>query len=104
MSAPGTAAAALFAGGTAGAGVRHLPEVNKSAGEWRMSCTCGTQGPARTARRMAAADFDEHLAAVSDVPPAERCRMPKEHKLRPWERCELCAGQLGLFEAGEVDL
>lgn len=93
----------MFTGGTAGAGVRHLPEVSKKAGVWRLSCTCGTCGPERTNRRDAAADYDAHLTDASDVPPAERCQMPKAHKLRPWERCELCAGQLPLFDAGEVD-
>lgn len=98
-----TTAAGLFTGGTAGAGVRHLPDVAKRAGAWLMTCTCGTQGPERATRRMASADFDEHLTKVCDVPPAERCQMPKQHGLRPWERCELCTNQLPMFEVAEVD-
>lgn len=101
-------ASALFAGGTAGAGVRHLPSIAKDVGsgwattEWRMTCTCGQTGAARATRRMASADWDEHLSRVSDVPPAERCQMPKAHRLQPWERCALCAGQLDLFDLGEA--
>lgn len=99
----GARAAALFAGGTAGAGVRHLPDVGKDAGVWRMTCTCGTRGEERASRRMASADFDAHLIEVCDVPPGERCRMNREHRLRPWERCELCANQIPMFDLAEVD-
>lgn len=94
-------ASGLFTGGTAGAGVRHLPDVSKSAGEWRMTCTCGESAPARAAKRMAEQDWNEHLLAVSDVPPAERCQMPRQHRLKPWERCALCAGQMSIFDLGE---
>ena len=87
----GKAAAALVTGE-----VRHLPSVGKVAGEWRMTCTCGAEGAARATRRMASADWDAHLIEVCDVPPAERCRMNREHRLQPWERCALCAGQLEL--------
>lgn len=46
----------------------------------------------------------ETVKAVSTVPVAERCRMPRQHRLQPWERCGLCAGQLEfeLFGPGEV--
>lgn len=103
MSARGTAATVLVASGTAGAGVRHLPHIGKESGAWRMTCTCGTQGAAQGSRRLAAADFDAHLIEVCDVPPGERCRMNREHRLKPWERCELCANQLPLFDLAEVD-
>lgn len=84
--------------------VRHLPEVKKREGEWRMACTCGEAGEARATRRMARADQDQHLISVCDVPAAERCRMPRQHGLRPWERCELCAGQISMFDLDGMEV
>ncbi|MGV2384098.1 MAG UNVERIFIED_CONTAM: hypothetical protein LOD86_02330 [Thermobifida fusca] len=81
---------------------RHLPEVKKTRGEWVMDCTCGERGEGRATRRMARADQDAHLIRVCDVPPGERCQMPKQHRLRPWERCFLCANQLPMFGLEDV--
>lgn len=81
---------------------RHFPEVIKKAGEWRFRCSCGDEGLARPTRRMAKADQDEHLQAVSPVPPGEQCRMPRQHRMQPWERCGLCANQLDLFDLEEI--
>lgn len=75
---------------------RHLPEVKKERGEWVMRCLCGEAGEGRATRQMARADQDAHVLAVCDVPPGERCQMPKAHGLRPWERCRLCAGQISI--------
>lgn len=82
---------------------RHRPEIHRwpedtPEGEawcYQVRCECGHRGARHYARRSAAAERLEHLAEVSP-PRSERCRDPRRHRMRSWDRCPLCADQPAL--------
>jgi hypothetical protein len=86
--------------------VRHRPVVKRivvadERPAYRMECACGAAGEVHPSRRMAELDRHAHVAElVRQVPEGERCQMAREHRVQPWERCGLCAGQVALFEIG----
>ncbi|WP_150246161.1 hypothetical protein [Nocardiopsis quinghaiensis] len=83
---------------------RHNPKVERHQEEtsqglawvYQVRCTCGEEFDEYYAKQLAEQDKHRHLGKVA-APPAERCREPKKHRMRPHERCALCAGQLSLF-------
>lgn len=90
----------------AAAAVRHRPVIERGIDAWghvyRMRCTCGASGEAHDMRGLAERDLNEHVRALPEVPPPQRCRHPKEHDWRAWEPCQVCAGQLELFDLQET--
>ncbi|MFI0454543.1 hypothetical protein [Actinomadura sp. 6N118] len=81
--------------------VRHLPKVERflSLGSWTylLTCPCGLDAVPHASRSMAQADVDAHVRQISAAVPADqRCRATKAHRMQPWERCGLCAGQIAL--------
>ncbi|MBV2367112.1 hypothetical protein [Streptomonospora nanhaiensis] len=82
---------------------RHRPTIARwreetSQGEawcYQARCSCGVEMDEHYARGRAVRDRDEHLAEVAP-PPAERCRAPRAHGSRSWDRCPLCVDQLAL--------
>lgn len=85
--------------------IRHRPEVvrwlDNGNAVYQMVCTCGLDRLPHHSRRLAVMDRHEHLMAISTVPPAERCKQPRQHRLEPWDRCALCTGQIDLFDPAE---
>ncbi|MFF5265332.1 hypothetical protein ACFY4C_41160 [Actinomadura viridis] len=81
---------------------RHLAEVvrrsRQGIREYAVDCTCGAEFEPHPSRRMADLDLREHYVQVTDVPAAELCRRPREHRTPPTERCPLCADQLDLLD------
>lgn len=69
---------------------------------WRMACSCGhaTEHEVRfvdSKQGRAAADRDRqaHLESVA-LPPDRRCKDVTRHRMRWWDTCPVCAGQMAL--------
>jgi hypothetical protein len=83
-------------------GFVHRPAISRTSRDGHnlhtMACSCGLEGGARTVGRLAVKDRLTHLMQVSAAPADERCQQPRAHRVRPWDACPLCAGQLDLFD------
>lgn len=83
--------------------IRHRPRVERwseetSQGEawcYGVRCECDAVFDEYYAKRLAEAERLRHLMDVAP-PVSERCRDPKKHRLRGWDRCAVCADQLPL--------
>ncbi|MEO3788535.1 hypothetical protein ABGB12_34860 [Actinocorallia sp. B10E7] len=71
---------------------------------YQLACrTCGEKGVPWGAYKRAVDDLTLHLSDTSPVPRGERCQRPRDHRLKPWEYCGLCAGQTDLLALLDLD-
>lgn len=78
--------------------LRHWRAQSSQGEAWcyQAVCTCGQEiGAEYFVRKLADADLLRHRMDVAP-PVEERCRSPRDHRMKPWDRCPLCADQLVL--------
>lgn len=81
--------------------VRHRPGIQRGVERglrtWQFVCTCGAAGDPHHHRILAAMDMQRHVLDLPAVPEDQRCRVPRQHRVPHWEKCDLCADQIPLW-------